>query len=138
MDVGGVVQMNITFLSPITPNDLQRQSLPFSYVDVAVSSTDGNSHNVQLYADISAGKYSFSHRLSRAKTSKNGVLVNGILRQLRPGTMAPLEMSRITRSIAKSRSFSPKVMNQPLLEVPLATVWPTGATYFGQRTLCRA
>lgn len=56
MDVGGVVQMNITFLSPITPNDLKRQSLPFSYVNVVVWSTDGNSHSVELYADISAGR----------------------------------------------------------------------------------
>lgn len=66
MDVGGVVQMNITFLSPITPNDLMRLSLPFSYVNVAVSSTDGNSHNVQLYADISAGMLSFQYYSSRA------------------------------------------------------------------------
>jgi hypothetical protein len=57
MDVGGVVQMNITFFSPITPNDLRRQSLPFSYMNVAVHSSDGNSHNVQLYADISAGSF---------------------------------------------------------------------------------
>ena len=56
MDVGGVV-LTITFFSPITPNDLQRQSLPLSYMNVAVQSTDGNLHNVQLYADISAGSY---------------------------------------------------------------------------------
>ena len=55
MDCGGVVQMIITFFSPITPNDLKRQSVPLSYMSVAVQSTDGNSHNVQLYADISAG-----------------------------------------------------------------------------------
>lgn len=66
MDVGGLVQMDITFLSPITPNDLSRQSLPFSYVNVAVSSTDGNSHNVQLYADISAGRQFFRQNSSRA------------------------------------------------------------------------
>lgn len=54
-DVGGIVQMNVTFLSPIAPNDTMRQSLPFSYVNVAVQSTDGQSHDVELYADISAG-----------------------------------------------------------------------------------
>lgn len=58
MNVGGQVQMKITFLSPITPNDLKRQSLTLSYLDVAVSSIDGKSHDVQLYADISAGKLS--------------------------------------------------------------------------------
>jgi len=55
MNVEGVVQMNVTFLSPIAPNDTMRQSLPFSYVNVAVQSTDGQSHDVELYADISAG-----------------------------------------------------------------------------------
>lgn len=56
MDVAGVVEMNITFLSSITPTDLMRQSLIFSYVDVSVTSTDGAAHDVQLYTDITAGK----------------------------------------------------------------------------------
>ena len=56
MDVAGVVEMNITFLSPLTPSDLMRQSLVFSYVDVSVTSTDGAAHDVQLYTDITAGK----------------------------------------------------------------------------------
>lgn len=55
-DVNGQVTMNVTFLSPLYPNDFKRQSLVFSYLDVAVESADGNSHDVQLYADISAGK----------------------------------------------------------------------------------
>ncbi|CAJ2502899.1 Uu.00g102930.m01.CDS01 [Anthostomella pinea] len=54
MNVGGKVEMNITFLSPVTPTDLKRQSLVFSYLDVAVTSLDGASHDVQLYADCSA------------------------------------------------------------------------------------
>ena len=56
MDVAGLVNMTITFLSPIFPTDLKRQSLPFSYVDVSVSSSDGKSHNVQVYADMTAGE----------------------------------------------------------------------------------
>jgi len=56
MNVGGVVEMNITFLSPLTPGDQKRQSLIFTYLDVAVESLDGKPHNVQLYTDISAGK----------------------------------------------------------------------------------
>jgi hypothetical protein len=50
------VQITITFLSPITPDDFLRQSLIFSYVNVEVVSLDGNDHDVQLYTDISAGK----------------------------------------------------------------------------------
>lgn len=52
----GAVTMNITFLSPIFPTDLKRQSLPFSYVDVSVSSSDSSPHEVQLYTDVTAGK----------------------------------------------------------------------------------
>ena len=57
MDVDGKVSMNLTFLSPITPTDLDRQSLPFSYVDVVAYSADGSNHDVQLYTDITAGMF---------------------------------------------------------------------------------
>ena len=56
MNVANFVEMNITFLSPVFPNDLKRQSLPFSYLEVAVTSTDGAIHNIELYTDITAGK----------------------------------------------------------------------------------
>ena len=56
MTVGGMVSMNVTFLSPVTPNDMKRQSLPFSYLDVEVASMDGAGHAVSIYADISAGE----------------------------------------------------------------------------------
>lgn len=59
MNVNNLVTMNITFLSTITPTDLKRQSLPFSYVDVSVSSADSATHTVQLYTDITAGKLFF-------------------------------------------------------------------------------
>lgn len=56
MNVADAVEMNITFMSPITPDDFTRQSLVFSYLNVEVSSLDGKAHEVQVYADISAGK----------------------------------------------------------------------------------
>ena len=56
MDVAGLVKMTITFLSPIFPEDLERQSLVFSYMDVEVSASDGNTHDVSIYTDVSAGK----------------------------------------------------------------------------------
>ena len=54
---GDTVQLKVTFLSPITPNDFKRQSLIFSYMDVEVSSLDGSQHDVQIYTDISAGEH---------------------------------------------------------------------------------
>ena len=50
----GPVDLTINFLSPIEPNDLLRQSLPFAYMGVSVASNDGNPHSIQLYSDISA------------------------------------------------------------------------------------
>jgi len=47
--------MNATFLSPITPTDLKRQSVIGSYLSVTVAAIDGATHSVQLYADTSAG-----------------------------------------------------------------------------------
>ncbi|KAJ7585369.1 hypothetical protein C8J56DRAFT_828575 [Mycena floridula] len=49
----GPVRLNITFLSPIEPTDLVKQSLPFSYLVVDVTCLDGKEHAVQLYSDIS-------------------------------------------------------------------------------------
>ncbi|KAJ5970611.1 uncharacterized protein N7479_000529 [Penicillium vulpinum] len=54
MHVENKLEMKISFLSPVTPTDLKRQSLVFSYLNVEVSSLDGQNHNVQVYADISA------------------------------------------------------------------------------------
>lgn len=55
MNVAGKISMNVTFLSPITPMDLQRQSVIGSYLRVTVAAIDGGTHSVQLYADTSAG-----------------------------------------------------------------------------------
>lgn len=65
MDIGGLVTMNVTFLSPLTPTDMVRQSLPFSYLDVTISSSDGSTHDVQLYTDITAGN--FTHQNSNVR-----------------------------------------------------------------------
>ena len=39
--VGDMIELNATFLSPITPDDSRRQSLIFSYLDVDIASLDG-------------------------------------------------------------------------------------------------
>ncbi|GBE81170.1 Glutaminase A [Sparassis crispa] len=49
----GPMDLTVTFLSPIEPSDLVRQSMPFSYVALDATSNDGKPHNVQVYSDIS-------------------------------------------------------------------------------------
>jgi glutaminase A-like protein/uncharacterized protein DUF5127/uncharacterized protein DUF4964 len=47
------VELTVTFLSPVTPGDLKHQSQPLSYVSVRARATDGKSHQVAVYFDIS-------------------------------------------------------------------------------------
>ncbi|KAJ4485249.1 hypothetical protein J3R30DRAFT_3282874 [Lentinula aciculospora] len=49
----GAMDINVTFLNPIEPSDLVLQSFPFTYIYFEASSTDGNSHSLQVYEDIS-------------------------------------------------------------------------------------
>ena len=51
---GGGVTLTVTFFSPVDLGDLQRQSVPMSYVTVQAASGDGNSHSVSVYLDASA------------------------------------------------------------------------------------
>jgi hypothetical protein len=63
VNAGGLVELNIVFLSPVYPDDLRRQSITSSYLEVSAKSLDGNDHEVQLYADVSAGSVtSFLYR----------------------------------------------------------------------------
>ena len=48
----GKVGVNVTFLTPITLDDLRRQSLPVSYVSLSFWSLDKKNHTVDLYSDI--------------------------------------------------------------------------------------
>jgi hypothetical protein len=47
------VELTVTFLSPVTPGDLKRQSQPLSYISMRARSVDGHSHKVAVYFDIS-------------------------------------------------------------------------------------
>ncbi|AEW98431.1 glutaminase family protein [Streptantibioticus cattleyicolor] len=47
------VELALTFLSPVEPGDLRRQSMPLSYLTAEVRSRDGRAHDVTVYFDIS-------------------------------------------------------------------------------------
>ncbi|KAL7933233.1 DUF1793 domain-containing protein [Trichoderma chlorosporum] len=53
MNVGGRVRLIAEFFSPVYPDDLRRQSIPFSYLRISTATLDGRSHEVQIYADVS-------------------------------------------------------------------------------------
>ncbi|KAJ5933262.1 hypothetical protein N7516_007751 [Penicillium verrucosum] len=59
----GTVAVTLDFLSPVSPSNYVRQSLPFSYLTVHVSEAHG--HDIQVYSDIDArwtGRESRSRR----------------------------------------------------------------------------
>ncbi|KAH9920686.1 uncharacterized protein B0H18DRAFT_1213278 [Fomitopsis serialis] len=63
----GPMNVTLTFLSPIDPSDLVRQSLPFSYLAVDFASTDGQPHDIQMYFDID-GEWLSGGNLSQKMT----------------------------------------------------------------------
>ncbi|HEY3955335.1 MAG TPA: DUF5127 domain-containing protein [Streptosporangiaceae bacterium] len=50
---GGGIELTVEFLSPVEPGDIRRQSIPLSYLVLTARATDGQRHDVQIYADIS-------------------------------------------------------------------------------------
>ncbi|KAL1706445.1 hypothetical protein EV121DRAFT_278880 [Schizophyllum commune] len=50
----GAVDLTVTFLSPVEPTDLVKQSIPLSYLSLSAASNDGSAHSVKVYTDISA------------------------------------------------------------------------------------
>ncbi|KAL1747092.1 hypothetical protein HDZ31DRAFT_32617 [Schizophyllum fasciatum] len=52
VQLGSAVRLTTTFLSPIEPDDLVLQSMPFAYITTKAISTDGKPHQVVLYSDV--------------------------------------------------------------------------------------
>ncbi|KAK7739143.1 hypothetical protein SLS53_005779 [Cytospora paraplurivora] len=78
-DVEGRVTLTATFLSPVYSDDLVKQSLQYSYVDVTAVSADGASHSVQVYMDTT-GEFASGSDVTQNITwdhgSTSGVLYN--------------------------------------------------------------
>ena len=59
----------------VKPTDLTKQSIPFSYLAVSAASTDGATHSVQLYSDISAEWVSGDNNLVANWTTTTGSVI---------------------------------------------------------------
>jgi hypothetical protein len=55
-NVADKVTLTVTFLSPVYPEDLAKQSQQFSYVSAKAVSSDGATHSVQVYMDMTGGE----------------------------------------------------------------------------------
>ena len=72
-----ICSLNLTIRQP---NDLTKQSLPFSYLALSVASNDGSSHSVQVYTDISAEWVSGDNSLvaNWTTTTTGGILTHQV------------------------------------------------------------
>lgn len=52
----GSIDLNVTFFSPVEVDDIPRQSIPLSYIDLSMAANDGQTHQVEVYMDIT-GRY---------------------------------------------------------------------------------
>ncbi|KAH8834149.1 hypothetical protein DL96DRAFT_1579578 [Flagelloscypha sp. PMI_526] len=80
----GPVTLNVTFFSPVEPNDPVKQSMPFSYMSVTAQSADGAAHAVQVYSDISAEWASGdpASLVNWQTTTTNGAIIHSTKRQV--------------------------------------------------------
>ncbi|TFK38776.1 hypothetical protein BDQ12DRAFT_683316 [Crucibulum laeve] len=84
----GSLEFNITFLSPIEPEDWNKQSFPFSYLYIDAKSSDSMPHTVQFYSDIS-GEWASSdnNNVVQWNTTDTG---SSVLHQMQRTSMQPM------------------------------------------------
>ncbi|KAF7292552.1 hypothetical protein MKEN_01471500 [Mycena kentingensis (nom. inval.)] len=96
----GPVDLTISFLSPVEPDDLVKQSMPFSYYSVSAKSTDGAEHAVQLYTDISGEWVSGSSSWTiEWETQKGDILTHKL------GTLAQAKYEEINDVILYGHAY---------------------------------
>ncbi|KAJ5319775.1 hypothetical protein PENANT_c026G10365 [Penicillium antarcticum] len=71
--MAGSVEVTLDFLSPVSPSNYLRQSLPFSYLTVHVSESKG--HKIQVYSDIDARWTGQAGRSQRDFEKRDGLAI---------------------------------------------------------------
>ena len=69
----GPVEVTASFLSSVLPKDYCRTSIPLSYLNTSVRSTDNFSHSVQFYSDVDASWVAFESNVTTQWQFYNGL-----------------------------------------------------------------
>ena len=69
----GPVEVTASFLSSVLPKDYCRTSIPLSYLNTSVRSTDNFSHSVQFYSDVDATWVAFESNVTTQWQFYNGL-----------------------------------------------------------------
>jgi hypothetical protein len=130
LSVDGKVGMNVTFLSPVEPTDLKRQSIPASYMNVEVFSLDGTEHKVQLYSDVSA-EWASGDRSAIAEWDF-GTIKSASSKRADPGTSySTMQTVTIPASSMTSSNLSSTAVISSQTEVTAASSASPSATTTG-------
>jgi hypothetical protein len=78
----GPVNLDVQFVSPLLPNDLDLLSRPVNYVNYSVRSNDGQEHDVQVYFDATP-QWAVNHQVQEVEISSGQA--DGV-RYLKTGT----------------------------------------------------
>ncbi|KAF8883869.1 hypothetical protein BD779DRAFT_1443581 [Infundibulicybe gibba] len=114
--MAGPMELEVTFLSPIEPTDLVRQSFPFTYMYLTANATDGASHSVQLYTDITAEWVSGDSNTNVTwSTTLNNDLIYHQAQRLSPSPMQEINDLAEDATVYYAMANSPNV------------TWQTGA-----------
>ena len=74
----GPVEVTASFLSPVLPKDYCRTSIPLSYLNTSMRSTDNFSHSVQFYSDVDASWVAYESNVTTQWQFYDGsALANG-------------------------------------------------------------
>ena len=98
------------------PDDLARQSLPFTYLSLEAESQDSKTHNVQVYSDITAGSYKISIVQGYLhSTSQNGLRVTAP--RVRLGPLLTLTPQHTTLFNFRNLLVSPNWLTKPTIRL---------------------
>ncbi|KAF8874083.1 hypothetical protein BD779DRAFT_1451181 [Infundibulicybe gibba] len=115
----GPMELEVTFLSPIEPTDLVRQSFPFTYIYLTANATDGRSHSVQFYTDITAEWVSGDQNTNVTwSTTPNSDLIYHQAQRASPNPMQEINDQAEDATVYYATANSPDV------------TWQTGADAF--------
>lgn len=77
---GGGIRLNVTFMSPLVPSNLEVMSRPVTYVTWSAEAIDGKNHPVSLYFDCT-GEWAVNtpeQAINETTSTRNGLLIGKI------------------------------------------------------------
>lgn len=102
---GGGVRVTLDFLSPVDAADMKRLSIPLSYMTASAKSSDGKTHTVKLYFDVS-GEWAHGDSSAQIIWAKETISL-GADGSGTPGSLSAWEVAPASPSVLKETNEYP-------------------------------